>query len=231
MGLSPLPAGTSVLLVSGSPEISADLTARLGECEVIQAFDVHAAAAVFDDRTPRLIVFHWSALRGRTASEVCRTLRQGSPILALLDAESDAETRIEAFESGADECAPIDCTPRELMVRLAVLLRRGHGSRRRRQFRRGNLVIDLSSRSASFDGKVLPLTPYEFGLLSVLAEDANHVMSREELMERAKGSVDESFDRSIDVHICRLRAKLGTPLLQTVRGVGYVLRSSGEGTT
>jgi DNA-binding response OmpR family regulator len=83
------------------------------------------------------------------------------------------------------------------------------------------------------DGRELPLTGYEFDLLRALAERAGRILSREQLMELAKGSAEEAFDRSIDVHVSRLRQKLGDDpkrprLIKTVRGAGYLL--AGEGT-
>jgi DNA-binding response OmpR family regulator len=90
----------------------------------------------------------------------------------------------------------------------------------------GALVLDPAERTARFRGRELGLTSYEFSLLLALAERAGRVLSREQLMELAKGSIEESFDRSIDVHVSRLRQKLGDDprrpaLIKTVRGVGY----------
>ena len=87
---------------------------------------------------------------------------------------------------------------------------------------------------ATLEGRELPLTGYEFTLLRVLAERAGRILSREQLLELAKGNAEESFDRSIDVHISRLRQKLGDDakaprMLKTVRGVGYLFVAQGEG--
>jgi DNA-binding response OmpR family regulator len=90
----------------------------------------------------------------------------------------------------------------------------------------GELFVDTSAHRATLRGRELALTSYEFAILRVLAERAGRVLSREQLMELAKGSAEESFDRSIDVHVSRLRQKLGDDsrrLLKTVRGVGYLL--------
>jgi two-component system, OmpR family, response regulator len=89
-------------------------------------------------------------------------------------------------------------------------------------------VVDPGARRATLDGRELALTGYEFDLLKALADRAGRVLSREQLMELARGSAEESFDRSIDVHVSRLRQKLGDDpkrprLLKTVRGAGYVL--------
>jgi two-component system, OmpR family, response regulator len=95
------------------------------------------------------------------------------------------------------------------------------------------LVLDPQRLEASKDGRALSLTAYEFALLRVLAERAGRVLSREQLLDLAKGSAEESFDRSIDVHISRLRQKLDDDpkhprLLKTVRGAGYMLTSDGS---
>ena len=93
--------------------------------------------------------------------------------------------------------------------------------------------VDCESRAATLNGLELPLTSYEFSLLRVLAEHAGRVLTREALLDLARGNADEAFDRSIDVRISRLRHKLGDDpkrprLLKTVRGAGYLLVVAGE---
>jgi DNA-binding response OmpR family regulator len=94
--------------------------------------------------------------------------------------------------------------------------------------------LDVGSQSVTFEGRSLTLTGYEFALLRVLLERRGRVLSREQLLELAKGSVDDSFDRSIDVRISRLRQKLrdhapdAAVLIRTVRGAGYMLVVGGE---
>jgi DNA-binding response OmpR family regulator len=98
----------------------------------------------------------------------------------------------------------------------------------------GAVAVDAASRRATLDGRELFLTGYEFDLLRALASQAGRVVSRERLMELARGSSEEAFDRSVDGHVSRLRQKLGDDprhprLLKTVRGVGYVLAAEPEG--
>jgi DNA-binding response OmpR family regulator len=92
----------------------------------------------------------------------------------------------------------------------------------------GALSLDPASREASVEGRAMELTSYEFDLLLALAASAGRVLSREQLLDRIKGGAEEAFDRSIDVHISKLRQKLGDDarsprFLKTVRGVGYLL--------
>jgi DNA-binding response OmpR family regulator len=123
---------------------------------------------------------------------------------------------------------------RELLARIQAVTRRAQGKAgpEAREIRVGKLVLDVSSMTASLDGRALHLSSYEFSLLRVFAENPGRVLGRERLLELAKGNAEEAFDRSIDVRISRLRHKLGDDskhpaLLKTVRGSGYVL-TAGE---
>lgn len=162
--------------------------------------------------------------------EVCRRLRAQTdlPIL-MLTARGDEADRIVGLELGADDYLPKPFNPRELQARLAAILRRTRDADGpvSRTLRFGRLEIDAGSRSARIDGRGRPLTSYQFDLLLALAEHAGRVMSRERLMDLVRGSEIEAFDRSIDVHVSRLRAALEDDpahprRIITVRGAGYV---------
>jgi DNA-binding response OmpR family regulator len=161
--------------------------------------------------------------------DLCRHLRAASelPIL-MLTARGQDEDRIVGLELGADDYLPKPFNPRELLARLrAVLRRRRPGPPRHALLRFGRLEIDPEARVARVDGDERPLTSYQFDLLLTLAESAGRVLSREALMERLRGDALEAFDRSIDVHVSRLRAALEDDpkrprRILTVRGAGYV---------
>jgi DNA-binding response OmpR family regulator len=162
--------------------------------------------------------------------ELCRQVRARSdlPIL-MLTARGDETDRIVGLELGADDYLPKPFNPRELLARLrAILRRRGTRAASARELLRfGRLEIDRDAREARVDGEVRPLTSYQFELLWALAVNAGRVMSREALLDRLKGEALEAFDRSLDVHVSRIRAAIEDDpkhprRIITVRGAGYV---------
>jgi len=169
-------------------------------------------------------------LPGKDGLEVCRELRTRSDVpIVVLTALGEEADRVMGLELGADDYLGKPFSPRELLARIRAVTRRARGRAgpSLEVVRVGQLVVDPGARRATYLGKEISLTGYEFALLRALAERAGRVLSREQLMEIAKGSAEESFDRSIDVHVSRLRHKLGDDpkhprLLKTVRGVGYV---------
>ena len=166
--------------------------------------------------------------------EVCRRVRAESDIpILMLTARGDEMDRIVGLELGSDDYLPKPFNPRELLARLrAILRRRGPaGMARTAPLRFGRLEIDRDARVVRVDGVARPLTSYQFELLCVLALHAGRVMSREALMDHVRGEELEAFDRSIDVHIARIRAALEDDpkhprRIITVRGAGYVFAKS-----
>jgi DNA-binding response OmpR family regulator len=162
--------------------------------------------------------------------EVCRRVRAESDIpVLMLTARGDELDRIVGLELGADDYLPKPFHPRELLARLRAILRRRTpaATPRTAPLRFGRLEIDRDARVVRVDGTERWLTGYQFELLCVLAGNAGRVMSREALMDRVRGEELDAFDRSIDVHISRLRAAIEDDpkhprRIITVRGAGYV---------
>lgn len=160
--------------------------------------------------------------------EVCRQIRADAAIpILMLTARGHATDRIVGLEMGADDYLPKPFEPRELLARLRAILRRGASTRQGDVLAFGRLEIDRGAREARIDGVVHELTSYQFDLLVALAERPGRVMAREALMDLVKGEALEAFDRSIDVHISRIRASLEDDpkkprRIITIRGAGYV---------
>ncbi|MGS1097583.1 response regulator [Aquamicrobium terrae] len=161
--------------------------------------------------------------------ETCRRIRAGSDVpILMLTAKGEEMDRIVGLELGADDYLPKPFNPRELLARLrAILRRRGNGAGADRVMRFGRLEIDPASRVARLDGRDCAMTGHQFDLLVALAENAGRTLSREQLMDRLKGEGSEAFDRSIDVHVSRIRTAIeddprNPKRIVTVRGAGYV---------
>jgi two-component system phosphate regulon response regulator OmpR len=163
--------------------------------------------------------------------EVLKRLRKSSnvPVL-MLTARGEDMDRIVGLELGADDYLPKPFNPREVVARLHAILRRARPAQPEaaaETLRFGRLEIDRAGREARVDGKPCVLTSHQFELLRVLAERAGRVQSRDQLMQAVRGEDLEEFDRSIDVHISRIRAAIEEDprhprRIRTVRAVGYV---------
>ena len=165
--------------------------------------------------------------------DVCRRVRAGSSIpLLMLTARGDETDRIVGLELGADDYLPKPFNPRELLARLRAILRRSAAAPDPGAVLRfGRLEIDRGARSVRVGGEERTLTSYQFDLLLALAERAGRVMSRDALMSSLRGHALEAFDRSIDVHVSRIRAAIEDDprhprRVITVRGAGYVFAAN-----
>jgi DNA-binding response OmpR family regulator len=160
--------------------------------------------------------------------DVLRRVRALSEIpVLMLTARGDPTDRIVGLELGADDYLPKPFEPRELLARLRAILRRQRGPGGRDLLRFGRLEVDRDMRTVRVNGEERALTSHQFDLLVALAEHPGRVLSRETLLDLAKGEALEAFDRSIDVHISRIRAAIEDDpkhprRIITVRGAGYV---------
>jgi len=162
---------------------------------------------------------------------VCRELRARSDVpILMITARVEEADRVLGLELGADDYIPKPFSSRELLARMRAQVRRARGQAGpdTASIAVGALVLEPATLVAMLDGRPLSLTTHEFNLLRALAERAGRVLSREQLLYALRGNTEDTFDRSIDVQISRLRQKLGDDsrnprLLKTVRGVGYML--------
>jgi two-component system phosphate regulon response regulator OmpR len=144
----------------------------------------------------------------------------------MLTARGEPADRVVGLELGADDYLPKPFDPRELLARLRAVLRR-RTPRAAAVLRFGRLEIDPEARETRVDGRICALTSYQFDLLLALAQNAGRALSREALMDRVRGESLDAFDRSIDVHVSRIRAAIeddpkNPRRILTLRGVGYL---------
>jgi DNA-binding response OmpR family regulator len=193
-----------------------------------------------DSHAPELVILDLM-LPDIDGLEVCRRVRAlpsgvaQIPIL-MLTAKGDPMDRIIGLEMGADDYLPKPFEPRELLARVRAILRRkteAPTTATQNQLRFGSLIIDRDARTVTVAQEACDLTSYQFDLLVALAERAGRVLTRDQIMEAVRGRELEAFDRSIDVHMGRIRAAIETDAkdpkrILTVRGVGYVFARQQE---
>ncbi|MES2959115.1 MAG: response regulator transcription factor [Pseudomonadota bacterium] len=215
----------------------ARLAAMVGDYLRNAGFEVDVAATLAAGRE-RLQDGHYDALLldlmlpDGDGLDFTRTLRSDArtrrlPLL-MLTARGEPLDRIVGLELGADDYLGKPFEPRELLARVKALLRRAQPEAAADEVLRfGRLEVDLGARQARVDGKSCDLTGHQFELLAVLAQAAGRVLSRDQIMDALRGHPMEAFDRSIDVHVSRIRAAIeedpkNPTRVLTVRGVGYL---------
>ena len=224
----------SLLLVDDDTRLASMVSDYLGRA----GFEVETAGSLAAGRE-LLAANHYDALvldlmlPDGDGLELCRELRGAAKTrqlpLLMLTARGEPMDRIVGLELGADDYLPKPFEPRELLARVKALLRRASPSANGDDVLRfGRLENDLGARVARLDGKVCDLTGHQFDLLVVLAQSPGRVLSRDQIMDALKGHPLEAFDRSIDVHISRIRAVIeddpkAPRRVLTVRGAGYVV--------
>ncbi len=231
-----MPKATAALLIDDDARLGALVKEHLGQhdIDVTVAGDGERGLAVL--RKGRFDVLLLDLmLPGLDGLEICRRVRAtpelaGLPVI-MLTARGDDVDKIIGLELGADDYLAKPFNARELLARIRAVLRRGRTVASER-LRVGRIEIDFAAREVTVAGTRKLLTSYEFDLLAALARAGGRVLSREQLLDALKGGGYESFDRSIDVHVSKLRAKLeddpkAPRHIKTVRGVGYVLLRDG----
>jgi DNA-binding response OmpR family regulator len=195
---------------------------------VLTAYDGAEALRLARESHPDLIVLDLM-LPGIDGLEVCRTLRKESDVpIIMLTAKTTDQDKLTGLSLGADDYVTKPFSPRELAARVRVVLRRLPGERVPEKIEHGGLSLDFLKHEAFLAGKPLNLTPIEFKLLGVLAKEPGRVFSRAQIIEKAFGYDFDGFDRTIDVHILKLRRKIEPDphhprYITTVYGAGYKL--------
>ena len=198
---------------------------------VLAAYDGEQALALARQKSPGLIILDWM-LPKIDGLDVCRILRAESnvPIIMLTAKATEADTLL-GLDLGADDYVTKPFSPRELVARVRVVLRRTNQQEDQppEELRVGPLIIDFRSHEVWRYGELIDLTPKEFKLLETLAREPGRAFSRLELVQRVFGLDYEGFERTVDVHVMNLRKKIELhpnepTYLQTVYGVGYKFR-------
>jgi len=226
----------ALLMIEDDARLAAMVCEYLGQSgyTVAHAGDGLSGLVALQDKPVQLVILDLM-LPDIDGLEVCRRIRAlpgalaATPVL-MLTAKGDPMDRIIGLEMGADDYLPKPFEPRELLARIrAVLRRHGEGAApaASNTLRFGTLEIDRDARVVSVAGQPCELTSYQFDLLVALAERAGRVLTRDQIMEAVRGRELDAFDRSIDVHMGRIRAAIEADAkvpkrILTVRGVGYV---------
>ena len=200
---------------------------------VTHAADASTGLSKLQSQTVDLVILDLM-LPDMDGLQVCQRIRAlpgalGQVPVMMLTAKGDPMDRIIGLEMGADDYLPKPFEPRELLARIRAILRRqsAGAATQGNTLQFGALEIDRDARRVSLKGQPCDLTSYQFDLLVALAERAGRVLTRDQIMEVVRGRELEAFDRSIDVHMGRIRAAIETDpknpqRILTVRGVGYV---------
>ena len=233
MNMTNSPSLRKILVVDDDPRLRDLLRRYLTEqgFNVFVAEDAKDMAKIWQREHVDLLVLDLMLPDG-DGLDFCRELRADSrtrrlPVL-MLSARGESMDRILGLELGADDYLAKPFEPRELQARIKALLRRAEPAATEDEVLRfGRLEIDPAARLARLDGQACDLTGHQFDLLVVLAQNPGRVLTRDQIMDSLKGHPLDAFDRSIDVHISRIRSVIEDDVkaprrILTVRGVGYV---------
>jgi two-component system OmpR family response regulator len=228
-----------VLIVDDDESLRREVADYLGanRFEVGTAGNAREMDAILADRSFDLVVLD-VMMPGEGGLSICRRLSDaGGPAIIIMSAMGEEIDRILGLELGADDYVPKPCNPRELLARARAVLRRREGAAPGRpphdgmEFEFLGYRLDLLKRRLRAPSGVLVLlTSGELSLLTAFLEHPNRVLTRDQLVDFARGSDADIFDRAIDVQISRLRRKLnecdGQDLIRTFRGAGYMFNAA-----
>ena len=223
-----------ILVVDDDTALREQVTAYLSE----HGFETHTAGSgpameqVLAEAPIDLVILD-VMLPGEGGLSICRRLAEsGGPAIVMMSAMGEEVDRVLGLELGADDYLPKPCSPRELLARVRAVMRRldevrSGVSRRSRVYRFRGFEVDVARRQVRApNGTTILLTAGEFDLLNVFLEQPQRVLSRDQLLEQARGGETDVFDRAVDVQISRLRRKLHAcadeEVIRTLRGAGYM---------
>lgn len=217
-----------VLVVEDDQNIAdlVDLYLRKNGYQTIRADNGEDGLAALSARRPELVLLDVGLPGEMDGFDVCRELRSRSDVpVIFMTARDDEVDRVMGLKFGADDYVVKPFSPRELVARVEAVLRRSAGRTDSTDpVQVGDVVVDLEAHEVRADGDPVELTRREYALLRTLAEHRGLTLSRRQLLDRAWGTDWIGDERTVDVHVRQLRAKLGRHVdLRTVRGVGYRL--------
>jgi two-component system phosphate regulon response regulator PhoB len=223
-------SGKSILIIEDEAAIREMVSFALGKAgfNLREASDAAEAEDLMAEQLPDLILLDWM-LPGMSGIELARRLKRDEysrqvPII-MLTARSEEDDRVGGLEAGADDYVTKPFSPRELVARIKAVLRRAQPEGEGETLEADGLVLDAASHRVSVEGKSLDLGPTEYRLLKHFMSHAERVFSRGQLLDAVWGRNSFVEERTVDVHILRLRKVLGMHgrdrLVQTVRGAGY----------
>jgi two-component system phosphate regulon response regulator PhoB len=220
----------TILIVDDEPDIREVIRFALEEAgmRVLEAGHADDARRLLTAEAPDLLLLDWM-LPGRSGLDLAHQLKQsgktrGLPII-MVSARGEEEDRIRGLDTGADDYVTKPFSPRELVARVNAVLRRAKTEDQAEQIEIGGVIIDHLSRRVTADGRRIDIAPTEYRLLYFFMSHADRAFSRSQLLDQVWGDQVYVEERTVDVHVRRLRKALEASghegLLQTVRGVGY----------
>src|SRR5450759_2919562 len=221
----------TILVVDDEWKITTVLKGYLEQAgfRVLTAGDGQMALTTFRHAKPDLVILDLM-LPGIDGLDVCRALRRDSSLpIIMLTARAEEADRLIGLELGADDYVVKPFSPREVVLRVRAILRRVEGEIAASEvLQAGGIILDLAAHQATVAGRPVELTPMEFELLAVLVRSPGRTFARAQLLQQIQDSPLEGFDRTVDVHIRNIRAKIepdpkNPRYIHTVYGIGYKL--------